>query len=130
VAEVLHGTPSRFTDPARFSFAQGGKDRHPYPVRLDVYDETLRVLREAVDAAKLGRDEKLVALRELDRQARRLEASATGPSFEALVEEGWKDVGELLPTDGPPRRRARRASGQLELGLGEEPPNGSAGHTG
>jgi hypothetical protein len=130
VAEVLHGTPSRFTDPARFSFAQGGKDRHPYPVRLDVYDETLRVLREAVDAAKLGRDEKLGALRELDRQARRLEASATGPSFEALVEEGWKDVGELLPTDGPPRRRARRASGQLELGLGEEPPNGSAGHTG
>jgi hypothetical protein len=132
VAEVLHGSPSRFTDPARFSFAQGGKDRHPYPVRLDVYDETLRVLREAVDAAKLGHDEKLVALRELDRQARRLESVATGPSFEALVQEGWKDVGELLPTDAPPRRRARRrASGQLELpGLGDDPSNDSAGHTG
>ncbi len=103
VAEVIHGSPSRFTDPARFSFAQGGKDRQPFPVRLDVYDETLRVLRAAVDAARLGNDEKLQALRELDRQARRLEAVATGPSFEALVEEGWKDVGELLPTDAPPQ---------------------------
>jgi len=120
VAEVLHGTPSRFTDPARFSFAQGGKDRHPYPVRLDVYDETLRVLRAAVDAARLGHDERLHAIRELDRQARRLEAVATGPSFEALVQEGWKDVGELLPTDAPPRRR-RRTSPQLELpGLDED----------
>ena len=129
VAEVLHGTPSRFTDPARFSFAQGGKDRHPYPVRLDVYDETLRVLRNAVAAARLGNDERLRAIQELDRQARRLEATATGPSFEALVEEGWKDVGELLPTDAPPRRR-RRASGQLELpGLDEDTPSGSAPHS-
>jgi hypothetical protein len=85
VAEVLHGAPYRFSDPARFSFAHGGKDRTPYPVRLDVYDSTLRVLREAVDAAKLGRDEKLSAIRELDRQARLLEGSVTGPSFEDLV---------------------------------------------
>jgi hypothetical protein len=85
VAEVLHGAPYRFSDPARFSFAHGGKDRHPYPVRLDVYDSTLRVLRSAVDAAKLGNDEKLSAIRELDRQARLLEATATGPSFEELV---------------------------------------------
>ena len=86
VAEVLHGAPYRFSDPARFSFAHGGKDRYPYPVRLDVYDSTLRVLRLAVDAAKLGNDEKLSAIRELDRQARLLEANATGPSFEELVE--------------------------------------------
>lgn len=122
VAEVVHGAPSRFTDPARFSLAQGGKDRHPFPVRLDVYDETLRVLRGAVDAARLGNDERLGALRELDRQARRLEAVATGPSFEALVEEGWAGVEELLPTDGPARRSSSRAGGrraapraQLEL---------------
>jgi hypothetical protein len=136
VAEVLHGAPSRFTDPARFSFAQGGKDRHPYPVRLDVYDETLRVLRAAVDAARLGNDERLRAIRELDRQARRLEAVATGPSFEALVEEGWKDVGELLPTDAPPRRPRgrpgwrRRASGQLALpGLDEDTPSEPPPHS-
>ncbi|HEX8701481.1 MAG TPA: DUF763 domain-containing protein, partial [Myxococcaceae bacterium] len=98
VAEVLHGAPYRFEDPARFSFAHGGKDRTPYPVRLDVYDSTLRVLREAVDAAKLGRDEKLSAIRELDRQARLLEGSATGPSFEALIasEEG-EDAPLLTP---------------------------------
>ena len=108
VAEVVHGAPSRFTDPARFSLAQGGKDRHPFPVRLDVYDEMLRVLRGAVDAARLGNDERLTALRELDRQARRLEAVATGPSFDELVQEGWAGVGELLPTDAPPRRTSGR----------------------
>ncbi|WP_257461747.1 DUF763 domain-containing protein [Archangium lipolyticum] len=108
VAEVLHGSPARFTDPARFAFAQGGKDRHPYPVQLDIYDETLRVLRAAVNAAKLGHDEKLAAIRELDRQARQLEAVATGPSFEALIEAGWKDTGELLPTEAPPRRPVGR----------------------
>ncbi|EPX64251.1 hypothetical protein D187_005385 [Cystobacter fuscus DSM 2262] len=133
VAEVLHGTPSRFTDPARFSLAQGGKDRHPFPVRLDIYDETLRVMRAAVDAARLGNDERLQAIRELDRQARRLEAVATGPSFDELVQAGWADAGELLPTDAPPRRFSRSSSAhraraprspprsQLELpGLSEE----------
>jgi hypothetical protein len=139
VAEVLHGSPSRFTDPARFAFAQGGKDRQPFPVRLDVYDETLRVLRSAVDAARLGNDERLQALRELDRQARRLEAVATGASFDALVEEGWKDVPELLPTDAPPRRPSgrpgwRRRPGprtQLELpGLDEDTPGDSSSHSG
>ncbi|MFL5354126.1 DUF763 domain-containing protein [Archangium sp.] len=130
VAEVLHGSPARFTDPARFAFAQGGKDRQPFPVRLDVYDETLRVLRAAVDAARLGNAEKLGAIRELDRQARRLEAVATGPSFEQLVEAGWTDVPELLPTDAPPRRRSRRARAQLELpGLDEDPPEGSPPHS-
>ena len=41
VAEVVHGAPYRFQDPARFSLAHGGKDRHPYPVPLKVYDEIL-----------------------------------------------------------------------------------------
>jgi hypothetical protein len=76
VAEVVHGAPSRFSDPARFSLAHGGKDGHPFPVPLNVYDETIRVLTRAVSAAKLGRDEKLSALERLDRQARRLEEAA------------------------------------------------------
>ncbi|HEU4620545.1 MAG TPA: DUF763 domain-containing protein, partial [Gammaproteobacteria bacterium] len=59
VAEVLHGAPCRFSDPARFSLAHGGKDGHPFPVPLRVYDETIRVLKSAVDRAKLGNDEKL-----------------------------------------------------------------------
>ena len=59
VAEVVHGAPCRFTDPARFSFAHGGKDRHPFPVPLRVYDETIRVLKSAIRHAKLGQDERL-----------------------------------------------------------------------
>jgi hypothetical protein len=85
VAEVVHGAPYRFSDPARFSLAHGGKDRHPYPVPIKVYDETIRVLKSAVQKAKLGRDEELQALQRLDDQARRLERSASGPSLEAFI---------------------------------------------
>src|SRR5882762_3543086 len=85
VAEVVHGAPYRFQDPARFSLAHGGKDRHPYAVPLKVYDETIGVLKSAVQQAKLGRDEEMQALKRLDDQARRLERTATGPSFEAHV---------------------------------------------
>jgi uncharacterized protein len=90
VAEVLHGAPSRFHDPARFSLAYGGKDGHPFPVPLDVYDQTLRVLRDAVDRAKLGNDDRLSALRRLDDQSRLAEAAAGGrplPSLPALLSE-------------------------------------------
>jgi len=91
-AEVIHGTPCRFSDPARFSLAHGGKDGHPFPVPLRVYDETLRVLRAAVDRARLGEDDRLAAIRRLDAESRRLEAVAKGPdapgahSFDAFVE--------------------------------------------
>ena len=87
VAEIVHGAPYRFTDPARFSFAHGGKDRHPFPVPLKVYDETIRVLKSAVRQAKLGRDEELAALRQLDAQARTLEHAGAGSSFAALIGE-------------------------------------------
>jgi uncharacterized protein len=85
VAEVVHGAPYRFQDPARFSLAHGGKDRHPYPVPLKVYDETLRVLKTGIEKARLGRDETLQALKRLDDQARCLERTARRPSFEAFV---------------------------------------------
>jgi len=87
VSEVIHGAPCRFSDPGRFSTALGGKDGHPFPVPLHVYDETLAVLRSAVDRARMGNDERLAAIRELDRQARLLEgASIGGPSFDEFVE--------------------------------------------
>src|SRR3979411_635554 len=66
VAEVVHGAPCRFSDPGRFSFAHGGKDRHPFPVPLKVLDETIKVWKSAVQKANLGRDEELGALRRLD----------------------------------------------------------------
>jgi hypothetical protein len=67
IAEVVHGAPSRFSDPARFSFALGGKDRHPFPVPLKTYDESLSVLRRALDSAKLGNGEKMDGFKRLDR---------------------------------------------------------------
>jgi hypothetical protein len=87
VAEVVHGAPCRFSDPARFSFAHGGKDRHPFPVPLRVCDETIQVLKTAVRNAKLGREEELGALGRLDRQARQLEVWAEAPTFEAALAE-------------------------------------------
>jgi len=87
VAEVIHGAPCRFADPARFSLAHGGKDRHPFPVPTNVYDKTIGVLKSAVSRAKLGRDEKLGAIRRLDEQARRLERYDLGPSLEAHLAE-------------------------------------------
>jgi hypothetical protein len=87
VAEVIHGAPCRFTDPARFSLAHGGKDGHPFPVPLKAYDETIRVLKQAVTKAKLGREEELGAIRRLDTQARRLERHAKGPTVSEFIAE-------------------------------------------
>lgn len=87
VAEVVHGAPFRFSDPARFSLAHGGKDGHPYPVPLKVYDRTLGVMRDAIEKAKLGNTERVEALKRLAIQAQALERAATGPSFDSFVEE-------------------------------------------
>src|SRR5579871_4245445 len=87
VAEVVHGAPCRFADPARFSFAHGGKDGHPFPVPLRVYDETIRVLKSAVQKARLGREEELGALRRLDEQARKLERHAEGRFVDNIIAE-------------------------------------------
>jgi hypothetical protein len=85
VAEIVHGAPYRFEDPARFSLAHGGKDRHPYPVPIKVYDETIRVLKSAIANAKLGRGEQMQTLKRLDDQARRLERATGGPSLDAFI---------------------------------------------
>ena len=74
IAEVVHGTPTRFDDPARFSFAHGGKDGHPFPVPLTTYDESIDVLRRSLDAAKLGDSDKLDGMARLDRFVRAVEA--------------------------------------------------------
>ncbi len=87
VAEVMHGAPYRFTDPARFSFAHGGKDRHPFPVPIRVYDQTIHVLKSAVRNAKFGREEELAALKRLDDQARLVDRHTSGPFVDALIAE-------------------------------------------
>jgi hypothetical protein len=86
VAEVVHGTPTRFSDPARFSFALGGKDRHPFPVPLKTYDESLSVLQSALDAAHLGDADKLGGFERLHRFVRALEQQYQPQAdFEAAV---------------------------------------------
>jgi hypothetical protein len=91
VAEVVHGAPSRFADPARFSLAHGGKDGHPFPVPLRVYDQTIAVLKRAVDQARLGQGEKLAAIRRLDDQARLVDGAAavTPAELERAMAREW-----------------------------------------
>jgi hypothetical protein len=117
VAEVVHGAPCRFSDPARFSFAHGGKDRHPFPVPVRVYDQTISVLKSAVQKAKLGQQEELFALKRLDEQARMLEHYATGPTVEEFIAEeraqshaygGRSIFGDEPPPDAQPSAAHKR----------------------
>jgi uncharacterized protein len=88
VAEVVHGAPSRFSDPARFSLAHGGKDGHPFPVPIQVDDSTIKVLKRAVERAHLGSSDALAAMRRLDAQARALECAVTASTFDAFIASG------------------------------------------
>ncbi len=87
VSEVIHGTPSRFSDPARFSFAHGGKDGHPFPVPTTTYDETIHLLKTAVEKGKLGQTDKQQAIRQLHRLSLQLEKGfQPNHRFDELVE--------------------------------------------
>jgi hypothetical protein len=119
VAEVVHGAPARFSDPARFSFSLGGKDRHPFPVPIKTYDESISVLRVSLDAARLGDREKLDGFRRLEAFTRGIETRYDPRAdFDAAVENEKK----LSPTlggrsvfdDAPKPHRASRLT-QLSL---------------
>ena len=113
VSEVIHGTPSRFRDPARFAFAHGGKDGHPFPVPVNVYDETIGILQTAVHKAKIGQSEKMDAIKSLGDLARKAEKDflpSGGPggspdtappvSFDEYIEkerhDSWKYGGRTV----------------------------------
>jgi len=118
VAEVVHGAPSRFSDPARFSFALGGKDRHPFPVPLKTYDESLAVLRRSLNAAKLGRTDKIDGFKRLDTLVRRVEQQYRPEAdFERVVEYERAISPALGGRSVFDRRKAKRAKpkGQLSL---------------
>ncbi|HTK19957.1 MAG TPA: DUF763 domain-containing protein [Mucilaginibacter sp.] len=92
VSEVIHGTPSRFKDPARFSFAHGGKDGHPFPVPVKVYDETLGVLQTAIYKAKLGQSEKSEAIKRLSKIAENAEKDfVPNANFDKVIEQERND---------------------------------------
>ena len=81
VSEVIHGTPYRFSDPARFSFAHGGKDGHPFPVPTSVYDETIEVFDKAIRQARLGEKDKSNALKNLSKISQEMEKSYTPSNY-------------------------------------------------
>ncbi len=119
VSEVIHGTPSRFDDPARFSFAHGGKDGHPFPVPTKVYDETIRTLQTAVQKAKLGIKDKNEAIKNLSKAAARMEQDfIPNNNFEQLIEkernESWKYGGRtVFGKAEPPSKKVKGV--QLKL---------------
>ncbi len=101
VSEVIYGTPSRFDDPARFSFAHGGKDGHPFPVPIKVFDETIAVLRRAVQKSKVGQSDKLQAIRKLSELSRMAEQGFTpNQNLDAVIEkerhDSWKYGGRTV----------------------------------
>lgn len=115
VSEVIYGTPSRFTDPARFSFAHGGKDGHPFPVPVQVYDDTIKVLSKAVQKAKIGQQDKLHAIQQLSNLSRTVEKDfIPNNNFDALIEkerrDSWKYGGKTIFGDAKPPDQ-----GQLQL---------------
>jgi hypothetical protein len=122
VAEVVHGTPTRFSDPARFSFAHGGKDGYPFPVPLKTYDESISLLRGAIDTAKLGDGDKLDGLRRLDRFVHAVEGRYTPQAdFDAVIAHEHAispQVGGRTVFDDrsrSPRHARKRDSRQLSL---------------
>jgi hypothetical protein len=101
VSEVIHGTPSRFSDPARFAFAHGSKGGRPFPVPTFVYDETIATLKSAVEKAKLGETDKLEAIKKLTTLAQKAEKDfVPNDNFEALLQkendEAWKHGGRTI----------------------------------
>ena len=118
VAEVIHGAPSRFSDPARFSFALGGKDGHPFPVPIKTYDESLGVLRRSLNAAKLQRSEKMEGFKRLDRLVRRVERQlAPEADFARVLEQERKISPSLDGRTGQNDRGKRRAEAEAQMNL-------------
>lgn len=115
VSEVIHGTPARFTDPARFSFAHGGKGGRPFPVPTHVYDQTISALRQTVEQAKIGHTDKQEALKKLHRVAERAEQDFTANNnFEQVLQkerdDSWKYGGRSAKGNAKPLK-----TGQLRL---------------
>jgi len=118
VSEVIHGTPSRFTDPARFSFAHGGKDGHPFPVPVNVYDETISVLKDAVNKAKIGQSDKQDAIRKLSMLSQQVEKDfIPNARLEELIREerdhSWQYGGRTVMGKAQPPKK--KGGDQLSL---------------
>nr|WP_199001704.1 DUF763 domain-containing protein [Flavobacterium sp. ASV13] len=121
VSEIIYGTPTRFEDPARFSFAHGGKDGHPFPVPVKIYDETIHTLQKAINRAKIGNSDKIEAIRKLSEISKKAEENFTpNANFDALIQrerdESYKYGGKTVFGDAkPPKAKPANPNNQLEL---------------
>lgn len=116
VSEVIHGTPSRFTDPARFSFAHGGKDGHPFPVPTKTYDQTIDILRTALDKAKLGNTDKLQAVKNLTMAAQAIEKNfMPNANFYKVIEKERKESYKYGGRTVFGKAKPPKGNGQLDL---------------
>ncbi|MEL1245853.1 DUF763 domain-containing protein [Flavobacterium sp. DGU11] len=120
VSEVIYGTPTRFNDPARFSFAHGGKDGHPFPVPVKVFDETIITLQTAIQRAKIGNSDKMHAIKKLSEISRNAEKDFTpNTNFDALIQkerdESWKYGGRTVFGEAKPPKKKGGDSTQLAL---------------
>lgn len=120
VSEVIYGTPTRFDDPARFSFAHGGKDGHPFPVPIKVFDETINTLQTAIQRAKIGNSDKMDAIRKLSEISRNAEKDFTpNTNFNALIEkerdESYKYGGRTIFGEAKPPKNKGTDNNQLKL---------------
>ncbi|WP_073332709.1 DUF763 domain-containing protein [Chryseobacterium carnipullorum] len=112
VSEVIHGAPSRFADPARFSFAHGGKDGHPFPVPTKTYDESISILRKGIEKSKLGNSDKLNTLNKLHQIVADTEKDFT-PDFDIqqVIEEerqnSWRFGGKTVFGDAEPPKKTK-----------------------
>jgi hypothetical protein len=114
VSEVIHGGPSRFKDPARFSFAHGGKDGHPFPVPVTIYDDSISILRKGIEKSKLGQSDKLQTINRLHQMVLQAEADFT-PQF---------DIQEIIEQE---RRDSWKYAGRTVMGKVQKPDSNRPG---
>ena len=124
VSEVVHGTPSRFTDPARFSFAHGGKDGHPFPVPLKVYDEVIESLNRDIAKAKMEHSEKTAAFKKLHQLAINMEDQFKPDpyKYQELVDREWEnspEYGGRTVFDDNSRRKSKSNSNKEKKNPGQ-----------
>jgi hypothetical protein len=110
VSEVIHGSPSRFEDPARFSFAHGGKDGHPFPVPVKVYDETINILRDSVGKAKVGDTDKKAAIQNLSK-------------ITEMMEKGFTPNADFDKVIAKERAESYKYGGRTVFGMAKPPQN-------
>lgn len=122
ISEVIHGTLSRFDDPARFSFAHGGKDGYPFPVPVKTYDESIQFLQHTLEKAKIGYNEKSLALKNLFKVAEQRENDfVPNNNFEEVIKqeraESWKYGGRTVfgRAEAPKFKILKETNTQLSL---------------